>query len=96
MPQRSSRNHRNNPYPLDRLFGQVHHSAAGSLWRFRTELSALFAGMGGVWELAKAVTLAWAMIILSTLALAVVTVSPIRRLAVRRAWCVLSLSLIHI
>jgi hypothetical protein len=90
MPQRSPRNHRNNPYPLDRLLGQVHHSAAGSLWRFRTELSALLAGMGVIWELAKAVTLAWAVIITATLPLAVVTVPPIRRLAVRRAWCVLS------
>jgi hypothetical protein len=90
MPQRSPRNHRNNPYPLDRLFGQVHHSAAGSLWRFRTELAALLAATAGLWELVKAVTLAWAMIIIATLALAVVTVSPIRRLAVRRAWCVLS------
>ena len=89
MPQRSSRNHRNNPYPIDKMFAQVHHSAAGAIWRFRTELSALLAGMTGIWELAKAVTVAGAVII-ATLALAVVTVSPIRRLAVRRAWCVLS------
>ena len=90
MPQRSPRNHRTNPYPLDRLLGQVHHSAAGAIWRFRTELSALLAGMTGIWELAKAVTLAWAMIITATLALAVVTVPPTRRTAIRRAWCVLS------
>ena len=90
MPQPSSRNHRNNPYPADRLFAQVHHSAAGAIWRFRTELSALLAATAGLWELAKAVTLAWAMIILGMLALAVITVPPTRRLAVRRAWCVLS------
>jgi hypothetical protein len=90
MPQRSPRNHRNNPYPLDTMFARVHHSAAGSLWRFRTELSALLAATAGVWELAKAVTLAWAVIILAMLALAVVTVPPTRRFAVRRAWCVLS------
>jgi hypothetical protein len=89
MPQRSPRNHRNNPYPIDKMFAQVHHSAAGAIWRFGTELSALLAGMTGIWELAKAVTVTWAMII-ATLALAVITVSPIRRLAVRRAWCVLS------
>ena len=89
MPQRSPRNHRTNPYLIDKMFAQVHHSAAGAIWRFRTELSALLAGMTGIWELAKAVTVAWAVII-ATLALAVITVSPIRRLAVRRAWCVLS------
>jgi hypothetical protein len=90
MPQQSSRNHRNNPYPIDKMFAQVHHSAAGAIWRFRTELAALAAAMGGIWELAKAVTVTWAVIISAALALAVVTVSPIRRLTVRRAWCVLS------
>ena len=90
MPQLSPRNHRNNPYPADRLFAQVHHSAAGMIWRFRTELTALLAGMTGLWELAKAVTLTWAMIISTTLALVVMAVPPTRRFAVRRAWCVLS------
>jgi hypothetical protein len=90
MPQLSPRNHRNNPYPADRLFAQVHHSAAGMIWRFRTELTALLAGMTGLWELAKAVTLTGAMIISTTLALVVMTVPPTRRFAVRRAWCVLS------
>jgi hypothetical protein len=90
MPQSSSRNHRNNPYPIDKMFAQVHHSAAGAIWRFRTELSALLAGTAGVWELAKAVTMIWAMIIVAVLALAVVTVPPTRRLIARRAWCVLS------
>ena len=41
MPQYSPRNHRNNPYVLDRAFAQVHHSAAGTIWRFRTELAVL-------------------------------------------------------
>jgi hypothetical protein len=89
MPQRSPRNHRNNPYLIDKMFARVHHSAAGALWRFRTELSALLAGMGGAWALAEAVTVTGAVII-AALALAVITVSPIRRRAVRRAWCVLS------
>ena len=90
MPQLSPRNHRNNPYPADRLFAQVHHSAAGVIWRFRTELTGLLAGMTGLWELAKVVTLTWAVIITTTLALAVMAVPPTRRFAVRRAWCVLS------
>ena len=90
MPQLSSRNHRNNPYPADRLFAQVHHSAAGVIWRFRTELSAMLAGITGLWELAKAITLAWAMIIVTILALAILVVPSTRRLITRRAWCVLS------
>ena len=47
MPQHSPRNHRNNPYVLDRAFAQVHHSAAGTIWRFRTELAVLAAAIAG-------------------------------------------------
>ena len=39
----SPRNHRNNPYVIDELLVTVHHSAAGVLWRFRTELASLLA-----------------------------------------------------
>ena len=33
----SLRNHRNSPYVLDRAFVRVHYSAAGTLFRFRTD-----------------------------------------------------------
>src|SRR5215470_9698506 len=62
MPQPSPRNHRNNPYTLDRMFAQVHHSAAGTFWRFRTELAALTTAITSTWELATAITLAWTLI----------------------------------
>lgn len=90
MPQPSARNHRNNPYILDRAFVQVRHSAAGIIWRFRTELTVLVTGTAGVWELAKAVTSAWLMVILITSATAVAVLPWARRFVVRRAWCVLS------
>src|SRR6266516_7938872 len=90
MPQPSTRNHRNNPYILDRAFVQVRHSAAGVIWRFRTELMALLTSIAGVWELAKAVTTAWLMVILIMTATAVTLVPQARRFIVRRAWCVLS------
>jgi hypothetical protein len=86
----SARNHRNNPYVLDRAFAQVHHSAAGTLFRFRTELATLTATATGGWELVKAITLTWAVVTL-TITATVVTVLPwTRRFIVRRAWCVLS------
>jgi hypothetical protein len=86
----SARNHRNNPYVLDRMFVRVHHSAAGTLFRFRTELATLTATTTGGWELAKAITLTWAVVTL-TAAAAVITVLPwTRRFLIRRAWCVLS------
>jgi hypothetical protein len=90
MPQSSSRNHRNNPYAMDRMFAQVHHSAAGAIWRFRTELTALLAATAGMWELAKAVTLGWAALIFTALTVSVASVPQTRRPVVRRAWCVLS------
>jgi hypothetical protein len=90
MPQPSARNHRNNPYVLDRAFVQVRHSAAGVIWRFRTELAVLMTGIAGLWELARAVTTAWLMVILIMSATAVTVLPGARRFVVRRAWCVLS------
>jgi hypothetical protein len=86
----SARNHRNNPYVLDRAFVRVHHSAAGTLFRFRTELATLTATAAGGWELVKAITLTWATVTL-TITATLITVLPwTRRFIIRRAWCVLS------
>jgi hypothetical protein len=86
----SMRNHRNNPYVLDRAFVRVHHSAAGTLFRFRTELATVTITTTGWWELAKVLSIVWAAVI-STTALTVLTVLPwTRRFMIRRAWCVLS------
>src|SRR5215468_7588136 len=90
MPQPSARNYRNNPYILDRAFVQVRHSAAGVIWRFRTELAVLMAGIAGVWELAKAVTTVWLAVILIMTGTTVTVLPQVRRFITRRAWCVLS------
>ena len=86
----SLRNHRNSPYVLDRAFVRVHYSAAGTLFRFRTELAAVTATTTGGWALAKALTVTWAVVILTTTATVVTALPWSRRFAVRRAWCVLS------
>jgi hypothetical protein len=75
---------------LDRAFVRVHHSAAGTLFRFRTELAILTAGTTGGWELAKAVAVTWAMVILTATAAVVAVLPWTRRFVIRRAWCVLS------
>jgi hypothetical protein len=90
MPQHSPRNHRNNPYVLDRAFAQVHHSAAGTIWRFRTELAALAAVIAGAWQLTVTLTVAWMAIILTASAVTITVLPWTRRFIVRRAWCVLS------
>jgi hypothetical protein len=85
-----ARNHRNDPYVLDRMFVRVHHSAAGTLFRFRTELATLTAVITGGWELARVLTIAW-MVVISTNCLTVLAALPwTRRFIIRRAWCVLS------
>ena len=86
----SARNHRTNPYVLDRAFVRVHHSAVGTLFRFRTELAALTAVTAGGWELAKAITLTWAVVIFMATAVMGTALPWSRRFVIRRAWCVLS------
>jgi hypothetical protein len=90
MPQNSPRNHRNNPYVLDRALSQVHHSAAGTIWRFRTEFTALVAAIAAAWQLAISLTVAWMVIILATSAVMVTVLPWTRRFIIGRAWCVLS------
>jgi hypothetical protein len=86
----SARNHRNNPYVLDRMFVRVHHSAAGTLFRFRTELATLTAATAGGGELAKTITLTWTIVVLTAAATVLAVLPWTRRFIVRRAWCVLS------
>ncbi len=85
-----SRNHRNNPYIIDNLAATVHHSTAGALWRFRTELTTLAATSAATWQLARAVTLVLALAILAAAVLVAALLPWTRRFVSRRAWCVLS------
>ena len=86
----SARNRRDTPYILDRMFVTVHRSAAGTLWRFRTELASLAAATGGIWELAQTVTLFWATGIITAVSVVVMALPWTRRQVTGRAWCVLS------
>jgi hypothetical protein len=90
MPQHSPRNHRNNPYILDRAMVQVHHSAAGTIWRFRTELTTLAATAAAAWELAIRVTAVWMAVILTATMTVALVLPWTRRFVTGRAWCVLS------
>jgi hypothetical protein len=84
------RNHRNNPYILDGIALQVHHSAAGTFWRFRTEITAASTATAGFLALRYAVHWLWAAVILAALVLVVLALPWSRRFVTRRAWCVLS------
>ena len=91
MPSKANpRNHRNNPYALDAFAAQVHHSAAGALFRFRTELTILLMGLGAFAALAFTASWMWALVILAGLVLAVFALPWTRRFVICRAWCVFS------
>jgi hypothetical protein len=91
MPAKANpRNHRNNPYILDGLMADAHHSAAGVLWRFRTEVITLLATSAAVLQLAVAITIVWTLITFAAFVTAVFLTPPVRRFIVRRAWCVIS------
>ena len=82
----TSRNHRNNPYVLDGLAAQLHRTAAGVAWRWRTELAILTLTLAALWRLTLLITLTWAGVVVG-LALAGLISLPWTR---RRLWCVLT------
>ena len=91
MPAKANpRNHRNNPYVFDGLLANTHRSAAGVLWRFRTEATTLLAAAAVIWQLTVAITIVWALTAFVALVTAAFVTPPVRRFIIRRAWCVIS------
>ena len=86
----SNRNLRNSPYAFDGIGGRFHHTTAGALWRWRTELTTTAALTAATWRLAAAITLTAALLTLGGLALALAVIPHSRRFITRRAWCVLA------
>jgi hypothetical protein len=88
--KRSYRNHRNNPYLIDDLIVNMHRSAIGVIWRFRTEtLTVLTAGLGG-WLLSRSISVAGVLSVAIPL-LAFIFIHPVsRRFLIRRIWCIAS------
>jgi hypothetical protein len=89
MATTRNRNQRNNPYAFDDMFVAFHRSAAGTAWRWRTELTILAACTAVLWRLTRDMTLTWAAVTLGMLVLAVLAVPGTRRFITRRFWCVL-------
>jgi hypothetical protein len=81
---------RNNPYAFDDLAVKFHRSAAGTAWRWRTELALITASMATLWRLATLVTVTGAALILGAGLLVLLSVPHSRRFITRRFWCVLA------
>jgi hypothetical protein len=95
MARSSARARKDTPYPLDQMFVQVHRSAAGVVWRFRTEMAACVVAAAGIWELDKAAAATWTMVIVTITAVLVTVLPPARRQVTRRVCCILSRHRIH-
>ncbi len=91
MPAKANpRNHRNNPYVLDDLAVRMHRSAAGVLWRFRTEFAVLAVTGLVYFALARRLHWVYAAVAIGGLILILTALPWTRRFLVRRAWCVLT------
>jgi hypothetical protein len=95
MSNSTSRNPRNNPYVLDGLAVNFHHSVAGAAWRWRTELTLLIVLAAVLWRLTLLITLFWAIAVLGGLAVVVAAIPVTRRFLIRRFWCVLARHRLH-
>src|SRR5215472_11151124 len=90
MAKPTHRNHRNNPYLIDEYLVRWHRTAAGVLWRFRTEITTVLTVAGGAFALSRAITVAGTIATLIPLLVFVLIAPATRRFLIRRAWCVLT------
>ncbi len=90
MTTTKTRGARSDLYSLDGLIVKVHRSAAGTAWRWRTELSVLGGLLAVLAWLSGQVTIGWAAVVLAA-ALTILFALPWpRRFIIRRFWCVLA------
>jgi hypothetical protein len=87
---RYARGLRASPYVADELFVQLHRSAAGVAWRWRTELTVLACLAAALWRLTQLITLTAAAFVLVAGLVLVLAMPTTRRFTIRRAWCVLA------
>jgi hypothetical protein len=95
MARSSARARKDTPYLLDQMFVQAHRSAAGVLWRFRTEAATCLAAAAGIWALDWAVAATWTAVIMVVSAVVVTVLPPARQQVTRRVYCTVSRHRIH-
>jgi hypothetical protein len=85
-----NRRSRNNPYMFEELFGNVHRSAAGSIWRWRTEFALTSGLTGWAYWMAHAITLTWTVVLLTVITGLLAPIPSIRRSIKARFWCLVT------
>ena len=95
MTTAKTRGTRDDLYSLDKFIVKAHRSAAGTAWRWRTELLTLGGLLAVLYWLSGQITIRWAGVVLVA-ALGIVLAVPVsRRFIVRRFWCVLARHRFH-
>lgn len=92
MPTTRTRNRRgqDNPYLFDPFFGNVHRSAIGVLWRWRTEFAIVATLIATGYGLSRAITPAGAVTALAIASVVLVVIPHCRRLLIARFWCLIT------
>jgi hypothetical protein len=85
----------NDPYSLDQFIVKVHRSAAGTAWRWRTELIVLGGLLAALYWLSRQITIIWAAVVLAAAIGIIFAVPQSRRFITRRFWCVLARHRFH-
>ena len=85
----------NDLYSFDQFIVKAHRSAAGTAWRWRTELVVLGGLLAALIWLTSQVTITWAAVVLAAALGIIFAVPHSRRFTVRRFWCVLARHRFH-
>ena len=82
-------------YSFDQFIVKVHRSAAGTAWRWRTELTVLSGLLAALYWLSRQITIIWAAVVLAAAIGIIFAVPHTRRFITRRFWCVLARHRFH-
>ena len=82
-------------YSFDQFIVKVHRSAAGTAWRWRTELLTLGGLLAALYWLSRQITIIWAAVVLAAAIGIIFAVPWSRRFITRRFWCVLARHRFH-
>ncbi len=84
------RRDRNNPYLFDPFFGEIHRSAAGTIWRWRTEFGLMAVIVASGYGLAVAITVVGAVTAMALTGVLLGVIPPTRRHLAARFWCLVT------
>ena len=95
MTSTKTRGQRDDMYSFDKFIVKAHRSAAGTAWRWRTELTVLGGLLAALWWLSRQITVIWAAVVLAAAIGILFAVPWSRRFTTRRLWCVLARHRFH-